>query len=70
MQGETPLDEGKLMSAEAVAQAIIKAIAKRKRTLVLTGMGKLTVLLSKLLPGLSDGLVFNHFKKEPGSPLK
>lgn len=70
MQGETPLDEGKLMSAEAVAQAIIKAIVKRKRTLVLTGMGKLTVLLSKLLPGLSDGLVFNHFKKEPGSPLK
>jgi NADP-dependent 3-hydroxy acid dehydrogenase YdfG len=70
MQGETPLDEGKLMSAEAVAQAIIKAIAKRKRTLVLTGMGKLTVLLSKLLPGLSDGLVFNHFRKEPGSPLK
>jgi len=70
MQGETPLDEGKLMSAEAVAQAIIKAITKRKRTLILTGMGKLTVLLSKLLPGLSDGLVFNHFKKEPGSPLK
>jgi NADP-dependent 3-hydroxy acid dehydrogenase YdfG len=70
MQGETPLDEGKLMSAEAVAQAIIKAITKRKRTLVLTGMGKLTVWLSKLLPGIADGLVFNHFKKEPGSPLK
>jgi NADP-dependent 3-hydroxy acid dehydrogenase YdfG len=70
MQGETPLDEGKLMSAEAVAQAIIKAITKRKRSLVLTGMGKLTVLLSKLLPGIADGLVFNHFKKEPGSPLK
>jgi short-subunit dehydrogenase len=70
MQGETPLDEGKLMSAEAVAQAIIKAITKRKRTLVLTGMGKLTVWLSKLLPGVADGLVFNHFKKEPGSPLK
>jgi short-subunit dehydrogenase len=70
MQGETPLDEGKLMSAEKVAQEIIKSIDKQKRTLVLTGMGKLTVLLSKLLPGLSDGLVFNHFKKEPGSPLK
>ena len=70
MQGETPLDEGKLMSAEKVAREIIKSIDKKKRTLVLTGMGKLTVLLSKLLPGLSDGLVFNHFKKEPGSPLK
>ena len=70
VQGETPLEEGKLMSAEAVAQAVTKAIAKRKRTLVLTGQGKLTVLLSKLLPGFLDGMVYNHFKKEPNSPLK
>lgn len=69
-QSETPLEESRLMSAEAVAQAIMKAIIKRKRTLVLTGQGKLTVLLSKLLPGIADGLVYNHFKKEPGSPLK
>jgi NADP-dependent 3-hydroxy acid dehydrogenase YdfG len=69
-QAETPLDEGKLMSAEAVADAILKAINKRKRTLVLTGQGKLTVFLSRMFPGLLDGLVYNHFKKEPGSPLK
>lgn len=69
-QQETPLEESKLMSAEAVAAATLKAIARRKRTLVLTGQGKLTVLLSKLLPGVLDGLVYNHFKKEPGSPLK
>jgi len=69
-QAETPLDEGKLMSAETVANEILKAISKRKRTLVLTGQGKLTVMLSKLLPGVLDGLVYNHFKKEPGSPLK
>ncbi|RFS18747.1 short chain dehydrogenase [Chitinophaga silvatica] len=68
-QSETPLDEGKLMSAEAVAAAINKAIAKRKRTLVLTGQGKLTVLLSRLIPGILDGIVYNHFRKEPGSPL-
>lgn len=69
-QSETPLDESKLMSAEAVAAAVAKAIAKRKRTLVLTGQGKLTVFLSKLLPGLLDKLVYNHFKKEPNSPLQ
>ncbi|TWV99330.1 SDR family oxidoreductase [Chitinophaga pinensis] len=69
-QAETPLDEGKLMSAETVAEEILKAVIKRKRTLVLTGQGKLTVFLSKLFPGLLDGLVYNHFKKEPGSPLK
>jgi len=69
-QSETPLDEGKLMSAETVAAHIATAIAKRKRTLVLTGQGKLTVLLSKLLPGFLDKMVYNHFKKEPGSPLQ
>jgi short-subunit dehydrogenase len=68
-QSETPLDEGKLMSAEEVAAAINKAIIKRKRTLVLTTQGKLTVLLGKLIPGILDGIVYNHFKKEPGSPL-
>lgn len=70
VQGETPLDEGKLMSAEAVAAAINNSIAKRKRTLVLTTQGKLTVFLSKILPGFLDGMVYNHFKKEPNSPLK
>lgn len=69
-QGDTPLEEDKLMSAEAVAIAISRAIAKRKRTLVLTSQGKLTVLLSKLLPATLDNIVYNHFKKEPGSPLK
>ncbi len=69
-QKETPLNEDQLMSAETVALHTLKAIAKRKRTLVLTSQGKLTVLLSKLFPGLTDKLVFNHFKKEPGSPLE
>jgi NAD(P)-dependent dehydrogenase (short-subunit alcohol dehydrogenase family) len=69
-QEETPLEENKLMGADAVAAAAIRAIAARKRTLVLTGQGRLTVLLSRLIPGVLDRLVYNHFKKEPGSPLK
>lgn len=69
-QGDTPLDEGKLMSSEEVAQHTLKAIAKRKRTLVLTGQGKLTVFMSRMFASLADKLVFNHFKKEPGSPLQ
>ncbi|MHB1922130.1 MAG: SDR family oxidoreductase [Chitinophagaceae bacterium] len=68
-QGETPLEEGSLMSAEEVAEIIIKAIIRKKRNFVMTFMGKLTVFLNKIVPGLTDQLVFNHFKKEPGSPL-
>eukprot|EP01136_Pigoraptor_vietnamica_P032955 Opistho-1_new@95385 len=69
-QGETPLDEGKLMSAEQCAAIILDGVEKRKRTIVMTGQGKLTVWLNKLLPGLADKLVFNHFLTEPNSPLK
>lgn len=68
-QGETPRDEGKMMSAEEVAKHVMKAIDKRKRTLILTWQGKETVLASKLIPGISDRLVYNHMSKEPNSPF-
>jgi short-subunit dehydrogenase len=69
-QGETPLDEQKLMSAEECAARIISGINKRKRTIVMTSQGKLTVWLNKLWPSLADKLVYNHFAKEADSPLK
>ena len=65
-QNDTPRDEGKMMSSEEVAQHIRRAVEQRRRTLVLTGLGKLTVFLNKWLPGLSDKLVFNNFRKEEG----
>jgi short-subunit dehydrogenase len=70
VQGETPLDEGKLMSAEECARRVFDAVSARKRSVVMTRQGKLTVWINKLLPGLADSLVYNHFRKEPGSPLK
>ncbi len=69
-QGETPLDESRLMTAETVARKIADAIEKRKRTLILTTMGKLTVLLNKFVPSIMDKMVYNHMAKEPDSPFK
>jgi short-subunit dehydrogenase len=69
-QGESPRDEAKMMTAEEVADHIQKAIKKRTRTLVLTGQGKLTVILNKFFPKLVDKLVYNHMAKEPDSPFK
>lgn len=69
-QAETPLDESKLMTAEQCAKIICDSIQKRKRTVVMTGQGKLTVLINKLFPRLADKLVFNHFLTEPNSPLQ
>jgi short-subunit dehydrogenase len=62
-QGESVLDESKLMSAETCAKYILNAVEKRKRVLVLTFMGKLTVFLNKFFPSLSDKLVYRHYFK-------
>jgi short-subunit dehydrogenase len=70
MQGESPRDEGEMMSAEEVAAHIYKAVKKRKNKLVLTTQGKLTVLLNKFFPDWMDKMVYNHMAKEPDSPLK
>ncbi|HTX87490.1 MAG TPA: SDR family oxidoreductase [Bacteroidales bacterium] len=69
-QGETPLDESKLMPAETVARHVVQAIVKRKRSVVLTTQGKLTVLLNKFFPSMMDRVVYNHMAKEPNSPFK
>jgi short-subunit dehydrogenase len=69
-QGETPLDESKLMPAEIVAKKIANAIETRKRTLILTTQGKMTVLLNKFFPSFMDTVVYNHMAKEPDSPFK
>jgi short-subunit dehydrogenase len=70
-QGETPRDESKMMSAEECAHHIVRAIQKRKRTLILTFTeGKLTVFLGKFFPALLDKLTYNHMAKEPNSPFK
>lgn len=62
-QGESPMEEGKLMTSEECAVHIIKAIEKRKRTLVLTFTGKRTVFMNKFFPALTDKLTYNFFFK-------
>ncbi len=68
-QGETPRDEGKMMTAEEVATYIVNGIEKKKRTLVLTTEGKMVVFLSKFFPKFVEKQVFNKMSKEPNSPL-
>jgi short-subunit dehydrogenase len=62
-QGASPMDESSLMSAEECAANILKAIEKRKRTMVMTFTGKETVLLNKLFPALADKLIRRFFFK-------
>ena len=69
-QGESPRNEDKMMTAEECARHIYRATVQRKRTLVLTSQGKLTVFLNKWLPGFTDKMVYNVMAKEANAPIK
>ena len=66
-QGESSMEEDKMMTAAEVAVRIVDGVAQRKRQLIMTGQGKLTVLMQKFFPKWLDHLVYNHFKKEKDS---
>lgn len=70
LQGESPRQEEKMMSAEECAAHIYRATVKRKRTLVLTLQGKLVVFFNKWLPALTDRVVYNVMRKEANSPIR
>lgn len=70
VQGESPREEEKMMTSEEVAEEIFNATVKRKRDIVLTRQGKLAVFLNKWMPGIMDGIVYNHMAKEKDSPFK
>lgn len=62
-QGESPLDESGLMTAEECAVMILDAIRKKKRTLIFTFNDKRTVFINRMLPSLADKLVRKFFYK-------
>ncbi|MBC7948942.1 MAG: SDR family oxidoreductase [Chitinophagaceae bacterium] len=63
-QGESPMDEGSMMTAEECARHILRAVEKKKRTLVLTFTGKRTVFLNKFFPGFADKMVRKFFFRD------
>ena len=69
-QGETPLDEGKLMSAEECAMHLAKALCRRRSQVILTGLGRATVWAHRLFPRLTDRLTYKYIAREANSPFK
>lgn len=68
--GDTSMEEGKMMTAEEVAQRIYNGVVNRKRTLIMTGQGKLAVWVNKLFPAFADKKVFEVFAKEKNPLIK
>jgi short-subunit dehydrogenase len=60
---ENLMDEKSMMKPNECAEEILHAIAKKKRSLVLTLTGKRTVFMNKFFPELTDKLVRNFYFK-------
>lgn len=66
-QGESPRDEDSMMTSEEVAHQIFLAVERKKKTLILTRLGKMTVFLNKFLNSWMDKKVYANFQKEKRS---
>ena len=69
-QGETPRNENKMMSAERVAKIMARGIWRKKTHMVLTPLGKATLLANRRLPRMADKMEYKMMANEPDSPLK
>ena len=69
-QGETPLDEDKLMSAEECARHLARGLERRKSEVTLTGLGKATIWAHRLFPRLTDKLTYKYIARETDSPFR
>jgi short-subunit dehydrogenase len=62
--GESAMDESKMVPTDEVAEQILRAIEKRKRSVVMTFTGKRTVLLNRFFPSWTDKMVRKFFFKD------
>lgn len=69
VQGATPRNEAKMMTAERVAHLVARGIKRRKRLCLMEWEGRMTHLLKKFFPGLVDRLFYMVMSHEPDSPL-
>ena len=70
VQGETPRDENKMMTAEEVARIVAEGIVKRKRLCLMDRAGRATNCMKRFAPWLLDRIFYRAMEREANSPLK
>ena len=69
-QGETPREEGKMMTSEKVGMIMLNHIRRRSRRATLTFTSKLLLVLTRLFPIITDHMEYWYMAREPDSPFK
>ncbi len=69
-QGISPREEKRMMKPEKVARKIYIGIKKRRRNIILTWEGKISVFIQRIFPHILDRMFYKHMSKEQNSPFK
>lgn len=63
-QGYSPKDEGKLMSAEKVAEKLADGLYRRKKEMILTALGYWDIWLYRRFPRLMDRVQLHYIRRK------
>ena len=63
-QGYSPKDEGKLMSAEKVAEKLAYGLYRRKKEMILTALGYWDIWLYRRFPRLMDRVQLHYIRRK------
>lgn len=66
-QGISPRDEDKMMTATEVARKIVKGVIHRRRTIIMSTEGYLSICARRIMPNLLDRILYYYMGKEPNS---
>ena len=70
IQGDTPREEGKMMTSEKVGLIMLNHIRRRSRRATLTFTSNLLLVLTRLFPITTDHMEYWFMAREPDSPFK
>lgn len=69
-QGNSPRNEETMISAETVANTVLRSIIRRKRQVLIGGQSRLIWWLRMFFPAWLEKAIHRRMKKESGSPFQ
>lgn len=69
-QGVSPRNEKGMMSPEKVSRIIANGIQRKRRNVIISLEGKLSILAQRVIPRIIDRILYGYMAREPDSPFK
>jgi short-subunit dehydrogenase len=70
LQRVSPRNERKMLSPEKVARIIAWGIHRRRRNIIISLQGKLSILFQRIIPKVIDKILYGYMAREANSPFR